>query len=47
MRRWWWAAALAVLASAGAGSAAAQEAGIPVGSKAPAVVVDDVDWKPV
>jgi thiol-disulfide isomerase/thioredoxin len=47
MRRWWWAAALAVLASAGAGSAAAQEAGIPVGSKAPAVVVDDVDGTPV
>jgi cytochrome c biogenesis protein CcmG, thiol:disulfide interchange protein DsbE len=47
MRRWWMAAALAALACAGAGSAAAQEAGIPVGSKAPAVVVEDVDGKPV
>ena len=48
MSRWSVAAALAlVLACAGAGSAAAQEAGIPVGSKAPVVVIDDVDGKPV
>jgi len=35
------------LAWLGAGTLAAQEAGIPVGSKAPAVVVEDLDQKPV
>jgi cytochrome c biogenesis protein CcmG, thiol:disulfide interchange protein DsbE len=46
MRRWFVAAAIAA-ACVGAGSAAAQEAGIPVGTKAPAVTVDDLDGKPV
>jgi peroxiredoxin len=46
MRRWFVAAAIAA-ACVGAGSAAAQEAGIRVGTKAPAVTVDDLDGKPV
>jgi thiol-disulfide isomerase/thioredoxin len=48
--RWWRTAGAGVaiaIACVGAGPAAAQEAGIAVGSKAPAVAVGDVDGKPV
>jgi thiol-disulfide isomerase/thioredoxin len=44
--RTWVAATVCVLAL-GAGQAAAQEAGIAVGSRAPAVVVNDLDGAPV
>lgn len=47
MRRWRMVVAALALAWLGAGTLAAQEAGIPVGSKAPAVVVEDLDQKPV
>lgn len=47
MTRWRMAAAAILIACAGTGSAGAQEAGISVGSQAPAVVVNDLDGKPV
>jgi len=45
--RWWRLAATVALAWGGPAGLAAQESGIPVGSKAPAVVVEDLDGKPV
>jgi thiol-disulfide isomerase/thioredoxin len=39
--------ALSLLATLGSQTLAAQESGIPVGSKAPAVVIHDLDGKPV
>ena len=47
MRRWWTALGAMALLSAGAIRAGAQEAGIAVGSRAPAVVVKDLDGRPV
>jgi len=42
----WWTGAMLVALLAGAAPAAAQE-GLKVGAKAPAVVIDDLDGKPV
>jgi thiol-disulfide isomerase/thioredoxin len=46
-QRWWRSALAAVVLTCAAGSLAAQEAGIAVGTKAPAVVVPALDGPPV
>jgi thiol-disulfide isomerase/thioredoxin len=47
MRRWWTALGAVALLSAGAARAGAQETGIALGSRAPAVVVKDLDGRMV
>lgn len=47
MRRWWTVVGASLLLTLAAGPAAAQESGIAVGAKAPAIVVKDLDGTPV